>query len=499
MREIENNLTTIVLNDIEYSAINIGPESSGVPKHILQTERQSGIIIDGEEISSFEWKGVTKDSEYQYVYFDKLELEPLEAITTTSRKNALYLIKEIAYGIINASPSFLDMATGIFPLYRIYILDKTKILLLPPDMGALISISRIGERSSDYLTKRNTEKGFTLIREMAELMYWAATGRLPYENKDVRTCDYTEVPLSWYESNLDKKCLGFIESVLHMRERQMRDISGNRKAQVNLSWFLKESVELDWNLDDRTVEEREESVSRTEGTEEYTHYFAKIEKEAKKRNFWRVKGTLILSVAAVAVIICVILGSVLKAKYEAPYTRDMDKNQIVADFFNNMNNIDPTAMDNNAFKATAPQYNAVLGLYVNKQTRTAYETLNPAVNLQEWLRNGKPAIPATSFIYGADITSITELDDNTLRASGTWYTPYRESEELDIEPPEGYTVVYTYDVDEDFTFEWSKRGWWIVTNIEITKYEYTGYELIETYTTPSTIERMLGTSGEKSV
>lgn len=493
-REIINDVTTIAVNGREYSAIVIGPEASGVPKHILQSERKDGIIVDGESISPFSWKGVTKDDTYQYVYFDKCNLEPIETITTVHREDALVLIKQIAFGLMSSDPEFLNMATGVFPLYRIYILDKKKIVLLPTDMGDLIQIARMGERrekEANYLIKRNSEKGFLLIQEMAELMYWAITGRLPYENKDVRTCDYNEVPLQWYENALEEKTAGFVNFILHAKERQMRDIAGNRSGKANLSWFLKRTEEINWNLKNKTIEDRENTVKETENREDYKKYFEKIEKKANRRNFWRVKGTIILSLAAVLLIAGIIAGTILNSKFEAPYTKDMDQIEIVEDFFVNMNNIDPTRMDNNAIKATIPQYNAVISLFVNKQTRSAYEMKSPAVELEQWLADGKPAVPESSFIYGADITSITEIGENKLRASGIWYSPYSESEESEIEAPEGYMIVYKYDVDEDFTFSWSKRGWWVVDDIEITKYDYLGYELVEVYNTPTVMEKML--------
>ena len=494
-REIVNDVTTININRVEYSAIIIGPEKSGVPKHVLQTEREDGIIIDGKEITPFHWKGIIKDDTYQYVYFEKANLEPIETITTCHRKDALNLIKEIAYGIEQSSAKFLDNAIGVFPLYRIYILDKTKIVLLPPDMGSMLEIARMGERreqEANYLIKKNTEKGFILIQELAELMYWAASGRLPYESKDVRTCDYTEVPLEWYEKNLDEKTMGFINFVLHAKERQMRDIAGNRKSSENVSWFLNRVDELEWNLDNKTIDERENDIEKTENTEEFGQYFEKIQKKAKKRDFWRVKGTLILSVAAVVIIMGTIFGSILKSKFEAPYTKDMNQVEIIEDFFKNMNDLNAADLTHNGIKTDAPQTSAVMNLFVTKQTRTAYEMKDPHIDLETWLENGKPAIPEASFIYGADIESIEQIDDDTFRASGIWYVPYAESEEAEITPPEGYIVVYLYEVDEDFTFEYSKRGWWTVTNITLSKENPIGYELVETYAVQNGIQKALG-------
>ena len=482
-----NDITTITVAGNECSAIIIGPEANNVPRHLLQLERQDGIIIDGETISPFRWKGVTKDDKYQYVYFDKCNLEPLSYITTKYRNNALNLIMQLGYGLSKCNNNFLNLTTGVLPLYRIYILDGSKILILPPDMGDMIAIARMGERrgaEDGHLIKRDSEPSYRLILEMGELLYWAAAGILPYEKDDVRTCGYREVPLSWYEDKLDENTMSFINKILHMKEREQRDIGGNRKSHENLGWFLKNAIDLDWNLPSITAEERDLNIKKAEEKPEYLTFFEKVSKEAKKRNFWRVKGTMIVTVSAVAIMLIGLFGTMLFEQFKPPVTKDLSQTEFIESFYEKQDSLNAAELET-AIKADVPQSTEVTNLFVTKQSRAVYETLDPHVRASEWVAAGKPDVMYDNFIYGTVLHDIEQIDEDTFRAKTTWYTPYAyEDGEDTYTPPEGYVVVYSYNVWQDFTFKWNRRGWWNVTELDLPHYEFVGRELVETYERP---------------
>lgn len=484
IRYERNDITSITVANNEYSAIIIGPEENNVPRHLLQLERRDGMIIDGENILPFKWKGVTKDETYQYVYFDKCNIEPISAITTKYRDKALELTMTVAYGLSKADESFLNLESGIFPLYRIYILDGTKVLLLPPDMGDMIAIARMGERRAqevNHLIKRDTEPSFMLIREMGELLYWAATGILPYEEADVRTCGYNEVPLSWYEDKLDEKAEYFINEILHMKEREMRDIGGNRKSKDNLGWFIKKGLEVEWNLKSISPEDRDERVARTEESSQYREFFEKVGKEANRRNFWRVKGTLIVTATAIIAILVSLFGTMIYNQFKPPVTKGMDQVEFIENFYDMQNSLNAAHLED-AIKTDVPQSTEVTNLFVTKQTRAAYEVTDPHVNARDWVNAGKPAVMYDSFIYGVVLHDIEQIDEDTFRAKTTWYTPYSyDKDEEDYVPPEGLVPVYSYDVWQDFTFKWNKRGWWNVVALDNPHYEFIERELVETY------------------
>lgn len=488
IRYERNDITTINVMGKEFSAIIIGPEENNLPKHLLQLERQDGMIIDGETITPFKWKGVTKDEKYQYVYFDKCNLEPFSLITTKYRNNALKLTMELAYGISKATESFLNLTNGVIPLFRIYIMDETKLLILPPDMGDMIAIARMGERrgaEDGHLIKRDTEMSYRLILEMGEILYWAATGILPYEHEDVRTCGYREVPLNWYENSLNEETEKFINSILHMKERAMRDIGGNRKGFENLGWFLKNALELEWNLPSITAEERDAKVAATEDSDDYKTYFERISKEAKTRNFWRVKGTLIVTVAAITVLLVALFGTMIIEQFKPPVTKDMSQVEFIENFYDMQDSLNAAEFET-AIKTEVPQSSEVTSLFVTKQTRAAHEIYDPHVRASEWVEAGKPDVMYDSFIYGVVLEEIEQLDENKYRAKTTWYSPYdydAKDEETYI-PPDGQVVVYSYSVWQDFTFEWNDRGWWNVTELGNLHYSFIEKELVDTYPRP---------------
>ena len=166
----------------------------------------------------------------------------------------------------------------------------------------------------------------------------------------------------------------------------------------------------------------------------------------------------------------------------------MNQVEFIESFYSLQDSLNSADLDT-AIKADIPQSTEVLSLFVSKQARTAYETFDPHVKASEWVASGKPEVMYDSFIYGVVINSIEKLDDDTFRAKATWYTPYEyddDSEEY-YTPPEGYVAVYSYDVWQDFTFKWNKRGWWNVVDIELPQYEFIEMELVGTYEKPSLV------------
>ena len=482
---MRDRISEITVGGNRYYGIEIGDDKSGVPKHILQGVRDQGLIIDDHSITRWCWNGVTTVGDRVYVYFDPCDIEGLETIATSNRENALILIEEIAYGILNADKAFLSLEGDIFPLYRIFILDKTKILLLPPDLGNILAIARIGERRREEvgnLVKENILHSYGLVLEMAELMYFAATGIFPYSLHEVRSNHFQEVPIEFFNTGLDPKTEAFINLVLNANNKRMREISGNRKGWENLGWFLQESNSLVWNLESIDESEMEKRIEDTESSDEYKEFFEKSARIAKRRDFWRVKGTLIVTASIIALIVLSVFSSILYNSLKAPATKDMDQEEMLYHFYEAQNALDITEMSEGV-KASIPQESEVMNLFVTRQTRMAYENTNTQVNASDWVNNGKPAIEETKYVYGTIVEKAELIADDKWKVEAIWYTPYpyekdKEDESVAIE---GKSPVYSYRVTETFQFKWNNRGWWIITDIEITGYEFLDLEYADTY------------------
>ena len=481
MEEIIN----IVRDGAEKTAIWIGSDDMGIPKHLMQGVKQDGIISDGKEIRTWYWDGLCAIDGERYVYFAPCRLRSIYELSTTARKDALTIVRNLAFALRGMKKDFLDLITGVLPLYRIWIYNDTDVLVLPPDLGDVFTIMRTEERKErevNRIIQGTAERQFLLITEMAELLYYAATGRFPFASDAVRGSGYKEVPLSLYTDSLPEKTEGFINFIFHAKSREMRDIMGNRDDGENLGWFLTRSLSLEWPLENITEEERDRNIGKTESSPEFREFFEKREKITKRNAFWRVKGTLIIVLTIVAISVGGFLWSYIGNLLEPPATKDLEPEGIIEAFYEAQNNCDPEGIST-AFKGSdPPQEMEIMNLYVASRTRMAYENFDPLISASEWVEAGKPDIPAMSLIYGAVIDSIEQTGENTWIAEGTWYTPYPYNEGEETTAEEGTLVVYTYDVTQSFTFGWNDRGWWNITDAPIESEKFLGTETVNTYT-----------------
>lgn len=475
---------TLVVGNKEYTALKFGPDGYDIPTHLMQVTRENGMLITDEDIFEFPWKGVTKDIEGQYILFEKCKLEPFETITTTHRSQALSLLRKLALGLRTAKKDFLDLSNGILPLYQVLIHEGKDIVILPPDCTEIISTSRVREvmdKEVTWLMKPDTEKGYTLIMELAELLYYAAAGVLPYESQAIRHAGFKEVPLELYEDQLDAKTLEFISSTITMSEKNQRKISGNRKPEANVDYFLDETDQLVWNLKDRTEEEKVATIQKKRESKDFSSLYAAAVKKAKAKDFWRKMGVTIIVVAFAVALVGYLVGNFFYQKYKPPVTRDMSQEEIIRHLFDCQNALN-TADLSEGFKGDPIQFKEVLSIYINATTRNAYEGIDAFIRADEWIASGKNAIPDAANIYGVTVESIEETGENEYVAHTTWYTPYPYEEEDAIEEvPEGKKHVYVYHVDETFNFQWNKRGWWQGIRTDIPSYNFVEVWEVETY------------------
>ncbi len=473
----------IVRDGKNKTAIWIGSDDFGIPKHLMQGEKQNGIISDGKSITKWYWDGLCAINGERYVYFEPCRIRPIYALSTSCRANALKIVRNIAFALEGMKKDFLDLITGVFPLFRIWIYGESDVLLLPPDLGDIFAIMRTEERKEaevNRIIQSTAEKQFLLITEMAELLYYAASGRFPFASDTVRGSGYKEAPISLY-AKLPEKTEGFLNFIFHAKSREMRDIMGNRDGGENLSWFLKRSEDLEWPLEDITEEERDRNIERTESSPEYEEFFKVREKINKRNAFWRVKGTIIIVVSVAAIAIGGFLFNYISHLLEPPLTRDLEPEGIIEAFYRSQSECEPESLTTALKGCSAPQEMEVTNLFVSTRTRMAYENFDPLINAAEWVEDGMPPVPESSAIYGVVLENITQTGENTYTAESTWYTPYPYDESETVQATLTSIPVYVYDIDQSFTFTWNDRGWWNITDTEITDSKFLRTEIVSTY------------------
>lgn len=474
----------------EKTCILLGDESMQPPKHMMQGEKQRGILhIDGED-RPWTWDGLCTIEGRRYVYFDHLELDTFDTIASKHRDKALSIVTTLATILAGQKEDFVSPLVGLFTTWRVFIVEGGRgLLILPPDLGDLISIYMTeDERQAGhgFYVKRGTEEGFAMIRQAAQLLYFALVGIRPYEDQMIRDAGYDEIPLDVYRSRmfpgLDDRTLGFINFILHAREREQRDIMGNRKGHENLAWFVSKASTLSWNVPAVEDGELQEEAQRIASSAEVHKLMDGIRRSASRRNFWRAKGTIIVIASIVALLVGSIAFTIISKALEPPVTRDLGQEDIIYAFYDAQNQLNVDLMQTAMKGCSAPQETEVISMYVTMQTRAAYEGIRPLVSAEDWIEAGRPAIANTSYIYGITDIAATDTGDDTWHVDATYYSPYPYEEEYEVtEIPQDKVLVYVYDMDQDFTFTWNDRGWWNITQMSPVSVELVDMLYVDAY------------------
>lgn len=453
----------IIIGDREYTALRFGPDRYEIPTHLMQRTREDGIIVKDDEILPFHWYGITKDLEGQYLLFDPVKLEPITLISTKYRDKALSLIRKIGLALKISNKNFLDLLTGVLPLYRIYIENGENIVILPPDCGSILTLSRERnemDKSVRNLIKSECEDSFTLTLELTELMYYAISGVFPYENDEVRESGFKNYKIEYYDKNIDPSLGLFIESTLNMKTKMQRLICGNSGQSKPLEWFLEKTEDLKWNYKERS--EADKSFDKTKAEEDllFVKEGNRKKKIAQRRGFWRRRGALVVTIALIVTVVSYFVGNFLYQKLRAPLTKSLNPREIIEYTINEQNELDASEI-NEGFKKECAQYQDVLTFFVSSRTRAAYEAVDPFISIDAFLSN-EATITSQSFIYGAIIKEIKDNGNNSYTAILDWYTPQAINDEDELNNPskDGSIRTFHYTIEEDFTFQWNKRGWW---------------------------------------
>jgi len=461
--EFKDRITHMVLDGEEKTMILLGPEEYSVPESMFSGEKLPGYIVSEDGMEKWHWEGMTGKDGLRYVYFPPLEIHPFQEISTTFRKDALKIIRLIASALKSLGDEFTDDEVGIVPTWRFLLLSNSSVLILPPDLSSLISLYMEDEERYGDLgayAVGGTEENFALIRQMGEFMYYSLTGIAPYKDRRIRDFGYREADISLFKEelfpNLSDETIGFINYTLHAKSTEQRDAMGNRNPSDSLSWFLRNSESLSWDVDCITEERRKEAIAKVEKTEKAISFMRNAESGAKKRNFWRKKGSTILIALVSGLIVLAIAGSYIKNLTAPPETKDLDEVGVIEALYDAQSDLNTSKLTTAVKGFTLPQEMEVIALHVTSATRSAYENI-PIKRADEWADAGFPALEnINTFIYGVDDVEIEEIGEHQFRATGKIYVPLPYDDEVRMEG----NYEYVYSFSQDFTMKRNRRGWW---------------------------------------
>lgn len=451
------------------SLIVIGDQSMELPTYLLQGEKAQGYLYKDGTLTSWYWKGLTVIDGKRCIYFDPLKVFAFEQIASTKRNQALKLVRDLANALMALPSSFLDLSSGILPLWRIWGVEDGSLLILPQDVADLFA-SCSDEQKRFYNLGAWVHHGihapFSLIDQLTSFLYFAAVGFAPFYDKDTREDGFKAVPLALCSVNLDKATTNFIDKTLSLSLTKMRDVSGNLESHKALAYFLAQTEHLQWDLPMLEEPKNREALYAIPAC---ASFLEAQKKRAERNRFWRKKGWIVITVVVSVIAVAWFTTSRIQLALAPPYTAGMPPIAIIEEFYAAQNALDLQKMEASLAKKTKnPASMEVTNLFVTRQTRQAYEGINSQIDPNRWISEGKPAILEGTFLYGVADLSIKALDERTFVATGTLYTPYPYSysdEEEEVEQAEKGVQIYTYRIEQQFTVDMGKRGWYEITEI----------------------------------
>lgn len=457
----------------------LGGKDTELPGYLLQGEKAYGYVYRDGQLRSWLWSGLTIAEGKRCIYFDPLPIFSLWDLAGKQRNAAKQVILDLCRALPLVDDAFLDLSSGIIPLWRIYGIQGGGVLLLPQSLGDLIaSCADEEERTQNIATwvHHDIHPAFSLCDQMAQLLYLAVAGFPPYQDPDTREDAFRAVPLSGMQSSVPMETLRFIDQTLSLSLTKQRDIAGNGPAQKIVgTWMASRVSQLAWP----------DVVTTKVETPETTTFRQGQKKRADRKVFWRKKGWIVLSVVAAVTIIGGIVGSRVKQALTPPYTFGMNDVQILQEYFAGQSELNIEKMDASLAKhVKSPAELEVTNLYVNRQTRKAYEAIDAIIDARAWIADGKPAIMEGTNVYGVTNIAITQTDTDAYRVTSEIWTPYPYADEDQTEAQANHAVVYHYQQTQDFTFTTNKRDWRLITSI--TNVSYTFLEAEQIPLTPNT-------------
>lgn len=453
---------SLTIDGEQRSGIIIADQDALLPSYILGGEKQPSYLWDGQTLQPWYWRTLSAVDGKRVLTFDPLAITPLSELSTTLRAQALSIVRSLAGALRACDLTFLDLSSGIIPLWRLWVTESGHILIMSQDLGDLFA--SVSEEEQRYLhiaswVHHTVHPPFSLIDQMASLLYYSAVGVPPFFDKNSREDGFRALPLALLDTGLDAQTASFIDSTLAMGLNRMRDAAGNMKPQLALSFFLDKSASLIWNLQSLTEPKSRDELLISADAIRFVENQAK---RAKARIFWRRRGWLIIALAVASLAVGSFATARVKEALAPPYSAAYSPEEIIRAYYEGQSELDLQKMEAPlARKVKNPASLEVTNLFVTRQTRQAYEAINVQVNAQNWVEDGMPAIVEGSFIYGVSDVVITRTGERDWTVSATYWAPFN----YETESAETAMGVYAYDLAQNFSIEMGKRGWYEIVAI----------------------------------
>lgn len=402
-------------------------------------------------------KARTTSNNELFIDFGDIKPIPVAELKLSLKDQALskvLLLKKV----FDAIDKDLPLYSGIVPLYAIYFFDEDGVIILSDQLCEAISSCNeddFNQENTFYLSWVEFNPEIKRDEQLVQLLYFAQTGILPFASFDIRNTKASNF-FKLKNTSIEPRIANAIDKALLLK---------GPRAELD---FNKEFSSLNWSTIENPLD-----------TEVTLKAQQKLNQRATNTLFLKKKGWLIGLIAFIIFVASFFIINYLKSEFGPPKFASMDSKEIITRYYEAVNDLDTELLEDSFTRKLKPNiYNEIVGLYVNRQTRMAYESTNYVITPKQWLESNKPDLLQSAIIYGVADVSLKEVGQNTIEATTILYSPYdyfdEEVADLDYDAQTAKSVeIYVYKQVERFDFE-QRKTW-----LEIINQETISLELID--------------------
>jgi hypothetical protein len=382
--------------------VSLGTATRGAAlTRILALRSTPGWIVGPGGVREWRYEGVVEQEGKVYLVGPHVPGLSLEKVLAMPAAAALPLVARLVRAMLQLSES----PAGWFPLQSdsVIFTDTGDVLFLPPNVDRELRDLRPFEahrETFECLNHPDLTGPARAAFSVSAALYSVVTGRFPFWGAD--TGDLHE-----QVRNLEIQPPASIVPGLQqdVSETIMAGLGRGRHGTVSLQ-EIADDLER-WNPRDLVqpvTEEQRRTAMDAAGTRQ-----ASAEKSFRRRRFWRKNWRVAAILAAAAILLGILGGTVLKNVLAPRVTHGYPPRRVVATFYTSMNTLDQEAMQACVVgRAGRGEIDETTTLYVTSRVTQGYEGRSNVISAAEWDKAGRPPLTSPMSLFGVTGLSITE-------------------------------------------------------------------------------------------
>jgi len=396
-----DGLLKVERNDSIYLGINTHiPGRSFAVQRLSSQSQTPGWIVDHDEVTEWAPSGFTEHDNEVVMYGPYLEGVTLQEVLGFEAREVFSYLQRF----VDAVRLLMDrhIPVGRYHTRGVIFLKDGGTLLLP--LHIMQTIREHEPIEQQILCYENTshpdlDPVDNLSYFLAAISYRALTGDFPYRSETLEDlhirirAGYSLDPI-YQEPRIREEVSAFIIAILRDPQHHTHSLE---------EW---QSVLATWNRSGPYREVTEQGRDALKLQADAT--WKRMTRTFNRKEYIRKHGKATVLIVAMVLIVGTIPGTIISRALAPRSTHGFSAEKVVSTYYLSMNTLDQTTMQDCVIDGAGKNtISEVMNLYVTSRMRMSVEMRSGILGAEQWVKEGKPALKRSSFVFGVSDLAVT--------------------------------------------------------------------------------------------